>query len=139
MIRLNPDAVDEEILAAVEAWTELLAAGRFDDAFAQTLHRQDVGWTPELMRTVIANYGSVVPYEDGRTFHVTSPAHLPRDHGFFFGVERYDDDPNRPQEYVGAAMYTLPLNGEWSDLTALFDLVLVDGLLHLSLDDLHVL
>lgn len=96
--------------------------------------------TAHLLRTVISNYGSPEARRDGKVFRVTSILHeQPSGDRYFYGVERYGDDPNRPKEYVGIVLYSLPLNGEWSDLTATFDLVLVDGELVLSLDCIHVL
>jgi hypothetical protein len=141
MIRFQPHALDREILNGVEAWAELLAADRYEDAFAETLHRAGTGWTPELMRTVISNYGSFEPRRDGKVFRVTSPSQQPiRERGFFFEVvRRYGTDSLGMETIAGEATYDLPLNGERSDLSALFDLILVDGVLLLSLDDLHVL
>jgi hypothetical protein len=140
MMKLQPSATDEELLRVIESWVELLAMGRFDEAFSQILCCSDVGWTPELIRTVITNYGSPEPRRDGKVFRVTP---ILREHSsgdrYFYEVERYGDDPNRPQEYIGAVAYNLPLNGEWSDLTVMFDLILVDDALVLSLDDIHVL
>ena len=89
-------------------------------------------------RTVITNYGFIEPHEDSATFKVTSlkanPAGKP-----FHGVEWYGDDTNKPAEYLGMAAFTLPLNGQWSDVTAMFDIVEDDGGLVLELDDIHVL
>ena len=139
MIELQSDATDKQILAAIEAWVELLAADKFEEAYEQVIHREDAGWTPQLMRDVIANYGSIEARKDGKVFRVTSPSQVPVDERYIFEVERYGDDPNRPQEYIGMAAYALPLNGEWSDLTLMFDLVLMNGSLALRLDDIRVL
>jgi hypothetical protein len=49
-------------------------------------------------------------------------------------VIRLASDPS-----TGSVELDLPLNGEWSDLTALFEFGPVDGGIALSLYDLHVL
>src|SRR5688572_13674540 len=114
---LPPDASDSQILAAVRLWADMLAAADYAGALAMVDARPH--WTPELLRTVISNYGSVEPMRDGSTYRVTPPgtAHggpTPR-----HGVERHGDRVS--------VWFNLPLNGEWSDLTATFDVVRRDG------------
>ena len=138
MIRLPRNATDEQILDVVRQWVELLAQEKYEEAFRMLRYRPTELWSPELIKTVIANYGFIEPREDGATFKVTSLKDDPEGQ-VFHGVEWYGDDPNRPAEYLGMAMFTLPLNGEWSDVTAMFDIVEEDGALVLELDDIHVL
>lgn len=138
MIRLPRKASDEQILAAITAWVELLAQERYEDAFQMLRHIPDEHWSPELMKTVITNYGSTEPCADGAIFKITSPKDNPKGQ-VFHEVEWWGDDPNRPAEYVGMALFTLPLNGEWSDLTASLDIVEEGGKLVLELGDIHVL
>ncbi len=138
MIRLRRDAADEQILDAIRAWVELLAQERYEEAFKMLRYHPAESWSPELIRTVITNYGFIEPREDGATFKVTSPKDNPEGKDFG-GVQWYGDDPNRPAEYLGMAAFALPLNGEWSDVTVMFDIVEEDGGLVLELDDIHVL
>lgn len=52
-------------------------------------------------------------------------------------VERF---PDPGPDNLGDVHYDLPLNGSWSDLTAVFTLSLTDdGALTLVLDEIHVL
>ena len=59
--------------------------------------------------------------------------------GSRFEVYRYNQQRDQSPQAIGSAEYNLPLNGEWSDLTAIFELVMVDGALGLWLYDIHVL
>ena len=66
---LPPDASDSQILDAVRAWADALAAEDYAGALAMVDARPD--WTPELLRIVIGNYGSIEPMRDGSTYRVT--------------------------------------------------------------------
>jgi hypothetical protein len=138
MIRLAREATDEQILDAIRAWVELLAQEKYEEAFGMLHYHPAEHWSPELIRTVITNYGFIEPREDGATFKVTSLKDNPKGKDFS-GVQWYGDNPNRQSEYLGMAAFTLPLNGEWSDVTAMFDIVEADGGLVLELEDIHVL
>ena len=121
------------MLALVERWVELLAADRFDDALALLAPRPD--WTVKLLKTVIGNYGFIEPRGDGKTFTVSPIAAAkgdrPRAELVWLDRERND--------LLGYVCFALPLNGEWSDVTALFDLLASPSGVVLALDDVHVL
>ncbi|MDQ3755574.1 MAG: hypothetical protein M3371_12690 [Acidobacteriota bacterium] len=138
MIRLPRNATDEQILDVVCTWVELLAQEKYEEAFQMLRYHSAEHWSPELIKTVISNYGFIEPLEHGAIFKVTSLKDDPEGQAFH-EVEWYGDDPNRPAEYLGMAAFTLPLNGEWCDVTAMFDIVEEDGALVLELDDIHVL
>jgi hypothetical protein len=84
-----------------------------------------------LLRTVVTNYGSVEPTRDGTTYRVTP---LGTARGGPVPRHRVDRDGDRIRVW-----FDLPLNGEWSDLTATFDVVRRDQGLSLVLDDVHVM
>lgn len=135
MIELSENASDEEILQAIRQWAGLLAAGDYDAAFSLTLHGPEDPWTPELMRTVVSNYGSIDPRPDGRAFRVT-----PLETASGGPTPRHEITRFAPCEgLVGSAWFDLPLDGEWSDLTATFELRKVDQHLVLLLEDIHVM
>ncbi|MGE0494211.1 MAG: hypothetical protein AB7S38_33680 [Vulcanimicrobiota bacterium] len=138
MIRLSKNATDAQIVEAVEQWVRLLAAGDYRGAFELTDHGPDDHLTPEVIRTLIRNYGSIEPMKDGSVYRVTEPREAvvvdvtPRPQ-----IERFSDGP---PDYLGYVHYDLPLNGRWSDLTAVFTLTLAEcGALTLALDEIHVL
>jgi hypothetical protein len=117
------DASDSELVRFIEDWVDLLASGDFAAA-SRFLHPPDEAalseeWTAENLELYIANYGSWDPLDDGRRMHVTPIDGASGDLVPVREVSRYDDRPPRID-------FDLPLNGEWSDLTALFDLVQVD-------------
>ncbi len=66
---LPQDASDSQILDAVRAWVDALAAGDYAAAVALVDARPH--WTPELLRTVVTTYGSVEPARDETTYRVT--------------------------------------------------------------------
>jgi hypothetical protein len=140
---LPAQATDAEILAACREWVDLAADGRLADAI-EMLHipaRYDESqhWTTESLRRYVGNYGSWDPWPDGRTWEITpvDSARAPDDQPNFqphADLIRFDADPRS-----GSAELDLPLNGEWSDLTAQFEFEPVGDGTGLSLYDLHVL
>lgn len=132
-------ASDDELLSVVRDWVELVAAGSFQAA-VQLLYlpADDYAagrWTAESLENYIGNYGFWEPLGDGRVVRVTPlasavpPADAP-DRQPRFEVIRGQGLPN--------IEFDLPLDGEWSDLTALFDIEEVDGRWAFVLTDLHV-
>jgi hypothetical protein len=126
---LPVNASDSQILDVVRMWAHSLAAEDYAGALALVDARRH--WTPDLLRTVITNYGSVEPMRDGSTYRVTP-----------LGTVRGGPKPRHEVDREGdriSVWFDLPLNGEWSDLTATFDLIPRDGGLALVLDDVHVM
>ena len=131
------------ILALCREWVSLVAAGRLDQAIS-LLHvpesyHQEQHWTADSLRTYIGNYGSWDPAGDGRVWGVTpiDTVSMPADRPDFrprADVGHYDGKP-----HAGWVDLDLPLDGEWSDLTAQFEFSPVDDGIGLSLYDLHVL
>jgi len=143
-VRLLPDdATDDDILRVCRDWVELVAAECFADAidvlYVPTSYHPSQHWTPESLRTYIGNYGSWDPLRDGSVVHVTpmATARLPagapgrRPHA---DVARLASDPR-----AGSVHLDVPLDGEWSDLTAQFEFAPLEGGTGISLYDLHVL
>jgi len=91
-------------------------------------------WTPDMMRQVVRHYGFIEPRKDGKTFRVTPRAEAVEHHrrGNYEDIEWFDDGS-------GVAHFDLPLNGEWSDVTAIIDIVKQGGERVLRLNDIHVL
>jgi len=128
-MHLPSDASDSQILDAVRAWANALAAEDYAGALKMIDARPH--WTPELLRTVITNCGSVEPLRDGSTHRVTPTGTAPG-----------GPAPRHEVDHAGdriSVWFDLPLDGEWSDLTATFDVVRRDGGLILVLDDVHVM
>lgn len=140
---LSLNATDGEILALCRQWVDLVAAGQLDQAIdllcVPDACHQEQRWTADTLRTYVGNYGSWDPIGDGSFWCVTpiESARMPSDSPNFqphADVCRYDGRP-----HSGCVDFDLPLNGEWSDLTAQFEFSPVDDGIGLSLYDLHVL
>jgi hypothetical protein len=92
-----------------------LARGEYGGAFQRTEHDPYYWWTPELIRAVVQGYGLPEPHRSGRVFTVTPRKST---HG---GPPRRTVDREEIRPHAMAEVwYDLPLNGEWSDLTATF-------------------
>jgi hypothetical protein len=130
---LRVQATDEEILVAVEAWIDDLARGDYVAAFARTEHDAYYAWTPELIEAVINGYGLAEPLRRGVKFTVTPRADA-RGRPHYREVDR---DVARDST-IAEVWYDLPINGEWSDLTATFRVDRKDLALTLVLQEIHV-
>jgi hypothetical protein len=131
---LSINSTDEEILNHIEEWVSDLAAEDYVLAYKRTKHDPYYEWTPELIKKVINGYGLPEPHPSGETFKVTpvkeAKGETPRQE-----VDRGPYDGNR----FGYVYYDLPLNGEWSDLTASFRLEKQDKNLVITLEEIHVM
>jgi hypothetical protein len=114
-VSLPSHPTDEEILGVVESWLDDLASDDYETAFSRTGHDPYYNWTPELMRAVVSGYGLPEPHHSGVVFAVTNRASA-RGKPFHREVQREDLRPATIAEVI----YDIPLNGEWSDLTATF-------------------
>ena len=136
-------ATDETVLEGVKQWVELLAAERYDEA-VQWLYYPPAAarWTPLLLKSLVTNYGLTDPRADGKTYRVT-PLVTTKSR---VGGHPYQDVEWFPagsaqvcRGVVGFVTFDLPLNGEWSDVTATFLIHKVTDRLLLELEDMHVL
>jgi len=127
---LPPDVSDNEILAAVDRWAVLLEAGQYEAAFNATEHDAAMGWTPDLIRQVITQYGGA---ELGQRVTVEGK---PTDISQRKNVRRFTINK---RGFVGHVWYDLNINGYASDLTATFGLRAASGGLALVLEGLHVM
>ncbi len=124
---------DDEILAIVEQWIDDLARGDYASAYARTAHDPYYRWTPELIRAVVTGYGSPEPHRSGTVFRVTA-----RDAAVGHPHNRtVDREAVRPPAFA-EVWYDLPLNGEWSDLTATFRIESGVGGSTIVLQEIHV-
>jgi hypothetical protein len=126
MVRLPLECRDADILAVAEEWTNRLAAEDYAGAWDMLLHRPREVWapTPDVLRSRIRECGCEAP-TPGQPLRVTPVAtaagarwlRLP-------ALSRTSDgDTYRGAGFRGRLDWQLPLNGEWSDLVASFDLV----------------
>jgi len=162
MKRLAAKASDEDLLRAVGEWVGLLAEERYQEAYDFLYHP----WMPVLpvnelsadaIRAAVTNYGWDEPHPSG-PFKVTPVATAPPKEGLpdsppYQDIQRYEQPEERAFDPVlvqhggtptgasilGTIHFTLPLNGQWSDLTAIIRVVLYDGAVVLYLESIDVL
>lgn len=124
------NASDAAILVAVDHWTALLEAEQYEAAFDAMEHDAGQGWTPDLIRQVITQYGDAEPGQkvtvNGKPTDITQRK----------SVCRFARNKNG---YIGHVWYDLNINGFASDLTATFGIREVAGGLALVLEDIHVM
>ena len=130
MIPLPLDATDEQILDVVRLWVDHLVHERYGEALRVVEARDH--WTSDILETVIRNYGSIDPMYDASAWKVT-----PLESASGGPTPRHDLD--RCDDGRAFIYFDLPLNGEWSDVTATFDVVPEDDGLHIVLDEVYVM
>lgn len=140
MIILPLNALEEQILEVARKWTDALSREDYEAAFAMTDHNPYYEWTPELMKAVVQGYGLPDPRRDGKIFRVTpiesASGHLPLHEVTYFEEPRLVNDTG--QMVIGEVWFDLPLNGEWSDLTATFEIRRNKEHIVLVLNEIHV-
>lgn len=107
-------------------WTGQLVHGNYDRAYDMLCHVPDYPGrscvsSPDDLRRLIANYGLPDPIPGEPEYKVTEIELATGDRW----ENDLDLDPvtERYPGYVGRLDWWLPLNGEWSDLQASFDLI----------------
>lgn len=139
-MKIDAPVTKEKVLAAVFRWVDYLAAGDYEHA-SSVLNEN---WSTEELQLAIATGGVMEDRPDGRTFKVTradeTRGGLEPEHDVQFISDANDPDVVEPDDptLVGEVWFDLPLNGEWSDVTATFLLKKADSGVRLELDELRV-
>ena len=129
---MNP-ASQDELLGVADEWVLLASRGDFEDAQQLLIVPPEPYWTPEFIQKVVNGYGDP---ERSLGYKITSPdMATDPDCTMRRECEMYS---NEELGEVGEIVYSLPLNGQWSDLTASFSVIGVPGGMALALDDIHV-
>lgn len=135
------NANDHEILDIAKEWVAALAKEDYQTAFDLTGHDPYYRWTPALIKSVINGYGLPEPRRDGKVFRITPIEEAKGEITPLHKVE-YFEDPEDIEETgetaIGEVWFDLPLNGEWSDLTATFQIRRNKQNILLVLNDIHV-
>jgi hypothetical protein len=111
----------------------LLVEERYREAFDYLYHSSHE-WTPQLIETLIHNYGSIHPRSEGMVYRVTPLETATGELVSRQEVTRDDEEPTS-----GDVWFDLPLNGGWSYLTATLFFQRQGDALVLELNDLHVM
>jgi hypothetical protein len=133
-------ASDVEILNIIQDWIELLAQERYKEAHEMLYQPEDNSWTSELVKNAISGYKSsgnitndpsyVTPIQEVQTGEGINPN---RDIQWFTGEDQ------RKDKYAGVIHFDLPINGEWSDLTAIFFIHQLEEVFAIELETIHIL
>jgi hypothetical protein len=130
MQKFEAENIEEELKLFLRDWVKLLSEGRFEEAVQQldiSLDGSDVYWNPVFLRDVINEYAEL--YKNAK---LTNPYLME------LSKERIDVYPYNDNSGF-AVDYNLPVNGEWSDLTAQFSFKKNKSLFAVYLEDVHVL
>lgn len=135
MVILSKDSLEIDVINFVRKFVNLLAEEKYVEAFEMTYNNLEREMSPDLIKALIEGYGFAEPVENNtepplRVTHL-SKMNVPE--------PKHQIDWYKSEREIGAVHYDLPLNGEWSDLTAIFDIYNVENGIALSLYDIHVL
>lgn len=132
---IHPETQDAQVLAAVDEWADVLALGDYVRASEMVGHEPGpYRWTADLMERTINGYGFPSPHPSGEVFVVT-PRQLASGRQHYREVDRQSGlEPDLLE-----VLYDLPLNDQWSDLTAMFRLRPTEDAHRLVLTQLRVL
>lgn len=129
---LTTDSTDSDIFTFMERWIEMLASGKFGEAYEMVSHDPYYKWTPELIQKTIEGYGLPEAHPAG-LFKITAPGSAKgkpsREVSRTEGV---------PPGAFATVMHDLPLNGEWSDLAVTFRFEPADEGAKAILEEIHV-
>ena len=136
MIEIDQEQPLKDILPFVKNWMKLLAEGNIDKACAllDKPNSYDMVWTPTLIWEIVNNI-----FSPETVFYKTHP-----EGPVFSDPFELEEQKNLEviEFEVGSSYafdYHVPLNGEWSDLTAQFEFYKKDRGYEVILHDLHVM
>jgi hypothetical protein len=134
-VEVLPGDADDVLFAALYRWVGRLAAGDFDGGVDQLC--QDAGANPQAgsaadLRAWIERYQPAPPLRPDRPARVTPAETAGGPLEPLMEVFRADDGT------VKSVDFSMPINGEWSELVAFFDVVPVAGGTSLRLRDMYV-
>ena len=139
MLQIRPGPVAPQIKSHIYQWLRLIASGQWIDALAMLdePNAYNTTWTEEFIRQLIERdtFGPGTIFRDAHPDGIVYS-----DPDGVSGEDHFDiGEFNNAHSEGFWADIDMPLNGEWSDLTAQFILVRRPSGYALVLEDLHVL
>lgn len=131
---LPRDAGDEMILAAVRRWIALLAADDVEAAVRFLYQGEGAG---SLAASASSLRAGIARYEPGEPLR-QEPARVTPAETAGGPFDPLAEVFRREDGTVSSVDFALPINGEWSELVAFFDVVTVPDGLALTLRDAYV-
>jgi hypothetical protein len=132
---LPSDDDDRVLLAAVYRWIGRLAAGDFDGAADQLCHD---GYANPMSVTGTGLRAWIERYEPAAPLQPTLPARVTPAETAGGPLEPLAEVFRAADGTVSSIDFSMPINGEWSELVAFFDVVPVPGGVALTLRDMYV-
>ncbi len=133
MIVIPAPARDDALFSVIETWVGLLADGNYRQACGLLWNDPDQpNWTAALLAEVFDGYaklegrGRVTRVADARV----------TDYAPDLEVDWWVGETG---QFAGDVHYSLPFDGVWSNVMAMFNICRVPGGFALELDDIHVL
>lgn len=120
---------EKAILQSIYDWLRFLEIGDYEGALTM-IPSNNINWNPEMLESLINNYGSIEPRLGKPTCRVTPYEHASDEERF--EIIEFDNG-------TILAHYDIPLDGEFSDLTGQFQIINLDGEFTLRLHDIHVM
>ena len=154
---------DEAIRQFIRDWVALLAEEKYAEATAMLYPKippasgsaaeSDAGWTPELLKAVINNYGTSEPWDETIQGFKVVPVDESLREDFEAGLDvEFREFEDCGKDYLGGIHVDMPLNQDWigaeggpkvswvSDLTARFYFLPISpDEMALVLLDIHVM
>ena len=131
---LPREASDEMILAAIRRWIGLLAEDDVEAAVQFLYQGEGAG---SLAASASSLRESIARYEPGKPLR-QEPARVTPAETAGGPFEPVEEVFRREDGVVSSVDFALPINGEWSELVAFFDVVTVPDGLALALRDAYV-
>lgn len=140
MKKLPLSASEELLITAVEEWVDLLVAKKYQEALEYIYPIAYPEWDAEYLENWIRNYGFDQPLKDGNIVEVT-PRQKAKGKQYNREYQVYGPqiDEVTGLEVIGMILYDVPLDGEWSDLTAQFNVCKFENCLVLNMYGFHVM
>ena len=133
----------EEIENAVILWIKLLSEEKYEEAYDLTTHDPYYQWTPVSIKRTINGYGleEEIFDEEYRVTAIETAVLESVDHKVYKDIMLFDTPLKHSPSFniVGDVHYDLPLNGQWSDLTASFKILQYSDFVALELNEIHVI
>jgi hypothetical protein len=133
LLDISPNKPVTEILDFVKKWFKLLADDKLEEGCAMLLpNSYGIVWTPDLIKQTMNEI-----YSPDTWFYHYHPEGPIFSDPYDLGKQRFEEAIETPDGY--AFDYDVPLNGEWSDLTAQFQFIKQPNGYAVVLEDLHIM
>ncbi len=132
---LKVTATDKEVLDYIDDWASLLEREDYEAAFNHTKQKKSLGWSPELIKSVIKSYADCEPLQKVTLFNnglsIDGQGKIEK------GIQC--KEVTWLDEKGGYIWYDLNIDNYVSDLTATFDFDKTDDEISVYLNEIYVM